>query len=344
MRVGLIIYGSLDTITGGYIYNRKLVDYLRSKNIIVKIFSQQKNLIKNNFSRVLIKDILEFSPDILLQDAMNYGSLFFFNKRLKKITNIPVITIIHQIRSNIFEKLYLNSVNGFIFNSQFTKNSVNNFIPNLKNSIIAYPGKDRLKCNITQETISLKSKDKKLKIVFVANLHPGKGLHILLKALTKIDTTLWQLTVIGNIYFDPRYTKKVLKMISKLGLQNNVNILGLLDIESLKNEIISHHLLAVPSYYESFGLVYAEAMGAGLPVIASKAGGANEIIMDTKNGFLISPGDVNRIKSCIVQLIENRSLLMQMSLSSLAQYENLASWEETMEKAHHFLQGQLLFD
>jgi glycosyltransferase involved in cell wall biosynthesis len=355
MRVGLIIYGSINTVTGGYIYDRKLVDYLRSQGVLVKIFSQTPasfiGLIRNNFSRKLIKEIIEFSPDVLLQDEMNFISLFLLNKKIKNIANFPIISIVHLLYSSSnrslfkffikkIEKIYLKSVNGFIFNSFSTQASVINSIGENINSLVAHPGKNRIKFDTAKDQISLKCSRKELMIIFIGNLIYGKGLHVLLEALSKIDINLWRLSVIGGLHFDLKYAQKILKMINNLKLGNNVKVLGLLDIENLKKELISHHVLAVPSYYESFGMVYSEAMGAGLPVIASKLGGTPEIVVDTINGFLVEPGDIERVRDSISKLIENRDLLVKMSLSSLSAYENMPSWDETMAKVYNFLHGR----
>lgn len=95
--------------------------------------------------------------------------------------------------------------------------------------------------------------------------------------------------------------------------------------------------MIVPSYFESYGIVYTEAMGAGIPVIACNTGGVPEIVQDTINGFLITPGDSTMLKEYIIQLIKNRDVLKKMSLSSLAAYQNFPSWDETMAKVHAFL-------
>lgn len=353
MRIGLIIYGSIDTITGGYIYDKKLIDYLRSKDVFVKIFSQQQTnifgLIKHNFSSTIAKEIIEFAPNILLQDEMNFISLFLLNRKLKKMGNFSIISIVHLLSSNqnincIFryfikkiESMYLKSVDGFIFNSFSTKASVINIVGKYQNSVLAYPGKDRFKFDITKSQVSNKCASKEFMIIFIGNLLYGKGLHVLLQALAKIDTALWRLSIIGGLHFDLKYTDKILKMITYLNLDKNVKVLGSLDIENVKSELLSHHVLAVPSYYESFGIVYAEAMGAGLPVIACKSGGAQEIVADKINGFLVAPGDIVMVRDSISKLIENRKLLKKMSLSSLAAYENMSSWDETMEKVYSFL-------
>lgn len=93
----------------------------------------------------------------------------------------------------------------------------------------------------------------------------------------------------------------------------------------------------MPSYFESYGIVYTEAMGAGIPVIASKTGGVPEIVNNEINGFLISPGDTTMLRDYILKLIENRDLLKKMSFSSLAAYQNFPSWNDSMAKIYEFL-------
>lgn len=353
MRVGLIIYDSLNTTTGGYIYDYKLIEYLRSQGVLVKIFSQKKKnfwgLIRNNYSKKLINQIIEFSPDVLLQDEMNFNSLFILNKKLRKIGGFSIISIVHLLQANALhnfgfrwitkkmEHIYLKSVDGYIFNSLSTKKAITKIIGECNKSLIAYPGKDRLTMNIIKDNIRLKCQNNKLLIIFIGNLLYNKGLHVLLQALSQIDNNFWQLSIVGGLHVDLKYTRKILKMIHDFKLKDNVKIHGLLDIKNLRKELISHHILIVPSYFESYGIVYAEAMGAGIPVIASKTGGVPEIVNDTINGFLITPGDTAMLRNCIIKLIKNRELLIQMSFSSLSAYQTFPSWNETMAKVYMFL-------
>ncbi|WP_412757146.1 glycosyltransferase family 4 protein [Legionella bozemanae] len=353
MRVGFILYGSLTTTTGGYIYDYKLVEYLRAHGVVVKIFSQEKKnfwgLIRNNFSKKLINEIIEFSPDVLLQDEMNFNSLFILNKRLKAMGNFPIISIVHLLQANALhnflfkwftkkiEGIYLKSVNGFIFNSISTEQSISKIIGTNHNSLIAYPGKDRLQLNRIKDDIGFKYQDTKLMIIFIGNLLYNKGLHLLLQALSQVDSHSWQLSIVGGLDFDVKYTRKIFKMITYLKLEKNIKIHGSLDIKHLKKELLSHHVLIVPSYFESYGIVYTEAMGAGIPVIACNTGGVPEIVHDTINGFLITPGDSTMLKEHIIKLINNRDLLKKMSLSSLAAYQNFPSWNETMANVYAFL-------
>lgn len=347
MRIGLVIYGSLDTVTGGYIYDKKLVQFLYDNHCEVKIFSQYNGsfikVVQNNFSKKSLDDIIDFSPDILLQDKMNYASLFFLNKKIKKYASFPIISIVHAMNSfkNIFlakiEKNYLNAVDGFIFNSFSTKTRVENKIGVATSHTVAYPGKNNYQFDITEKDIFEKANVSPIKIIFVANLLFNKGLHVLLKALSQIDCRRWELSVVGNVECDKYYFQQILKMIKYLKLIKNVNILGPLHGEFLKTMMQNQHIFVVPSYDESFGLVYAEAMGAGLPIIASGSGGAIEIVEQDVNGFLVTPGQVDEVRDLLLKLIENKALLIQMSLASLSRYQRLATWEDSMKNVFAFL-------
>ncbi|MEK9163446.1 MAG: glycosyltransferase family 1 protein, partial [Chloroflexota bacterium] len=131
MRIGLIIYNSLDTISGGYLYDRKLVEHLRKCGDEVEIISLPYRNYVTHLIHNLQSPISDHSHfDILLQDELNHPSLFLLNRFIKG--RYPIISIVHHLRiseqhpswQNMFygviERAYLNSVDGFIFNSEAT--------------------------------------------------------------------------------------------------------------------------------------------------------------------------------------------------------------------------------
>ena len=161
MRIGLVVYGSLDTLSGGYWYDRKLVEYLRSQGDTVEITSLPwRNYaahLMDNFRFRLPEDL-----DLLIQDELNHPSLIFANRGKHPY---PVISLVHHLRcselrpewQNVFyrmvEKKYLQSVDGFIFNSKTTEYVVNSLIENKKPSLVAYPPTDRFGEPIFEEEI-----------------------------------------------------------------------------------------------------------------------------------------------------------------------------------------------
>jgi hypothetical protein len=150
MHIGLVIYGSLDTLSGGYLYDRKLVEYLRAQGDTVEIIS----LPWRNYAAHLTDNLnfrLPGKLDILIQDELNI-SLIAANRGKHPY---PVISLVHHLRSSelrpnwqnafyrLVERKYLNSVDGFIFNSKTTERVVNSLVENGKPAVIAYPPTDR---------------------------------------------------------------------------------------------------------------------------------------------------------------------------------------------------------
>src|SRR3989304_4240199 len=169
MRIGLVIYGALDILSGGYLYDRKLVEYLRAQGDTVEIIS----LPWRNYASHLTDNFSFKSPanlDILIQDELNHPSLIAANCWKHPY---PIISLVHHLRCSelrpkwqndlyrVVEKKYLQSVDGFIFNSQTTKRVVNSLIGNSKPEVVAYPPTDRFGEAISENEIIERAKNDK---------------------------------------------------------------------------------------------------------------------------------------------------------------------------------------
>jgi glycosyltransferase involved in cell wall biosynthesis len=116
-----------------------------------------------------------------------------------------------------------------------------------------------------------------------------------------------------------------------------VALLGPLSDELLAERLAASHVLAVPSSYEGFGIVYLEGMGFGLPAIASTAGGAGEIIANGQTGFLVEPGDTAALAQHVQGLGRDRARLSEMSVAAWRRYGELPTWSAGMDRVGEFL-------
>ena len=357
MHIGLILYGSLNKLSGGYLYDRKLVAYLQERGDSVEIISlpwrNYLNHLRDNFSSGLCRRLVRLRADVLLQDELNHPSFFMLNRRLREQINYPVISIVHLLRSseghpvwqNYFyrqvERLYLSSVDGFIYNSLTTRQAVEQLLmgPEVQKrpNIVAYPGGDRLHPEISAAEITHRAQSDILQLLFLGNVIPRKGLHILLKALKQLSTDQWKLTVIGDTRAEPSYARAINHQITQDGLAKNVSFAGIVSDDELVNYMKTSHLLVMPSSYEGYGIVYSESMGFGLPAIGTTEGAAWEIITHNRDGFLISPGDVIALTSYLTELAQNRQHLLEMSLAAYNRYRSLPTWEECTKTIRTFL-------
>jgi glycosyltransferase involved in cell wall biosynthesis len=363
MKIGLVIYGSLDTLSGGYLYDRKLVEYLRSQRDTVEIISLPwRNYVAHlmdNFSfrlpvsNVIARRVLfptKQSPnnqkfDILIQDELNHPSLIVANQGKHPY---PVISLVHHLRcselrpewQNAFyrwiEKKYLHSVDGFIFNSKTTKKVVNGLVDHGKPSIVAYPPTDRFGESISENELIKRAKSDELRIMFLGNVIYRKGLHTLLEAVTKLQMPI-TVNIVGSLNSEHVYTRRIQEFIAAKDLSSFVFLHGSMDEDSLKQILKQSHVLVVPSSYEGFGIVYLEGMSFGLPAIGTTAGAAGEIISDGVDGFLIQPGDADLLASRLKSLNEKREILIQMSLAARSRYLRQPKWEESTRQIREFL-------
>jgi glycosyltransferase involved in cell wall biosynthesis len=105
----------------------------------------------------------------------------------------------------------------------------------------------------------------------------------------------------------------------------------------LAQRLAHSHLLAVPSSYEGFGIVYLEGMWFGLPAIATSAGAAREIISPGRDGFLVPPGDPETLSDCLRRLAQDRGQLCAMALAAHRRAARHPTWEEGAASIHAFL-------
>ena len=344
MRIGFVIYGSLATVSGGYLYDRKLVEYLRAQGDTVKIIS----LPWRNYAAHLTDNLhfrLPEGLDILIEDELNHPSLIAANIGKHPY---PIVSLVHHLRcselrpawQNSFyrfvERKYLQSVDGFIFNSKTTKSVASGLLDEEKPNIVAYPPTDRFGEAITESEICERAKSSELRILFLGNVIFRKGLHTLLKAV-KGQRSKVRVDVVGGLSAEPAYAKQIQEFITENSLSSFVFLHGALDNQPLIEMYRQAHVLVVPSSYEGFGIVYLEGMGFGLPAVGTTAGAASEIITHGEDGYLIKPDDAADLANILNELATNRDLLIRLSLNAVRRYEAQSKWDETAKRIRDFL-------
>ena len=352
MRIALVIYGSLSSLSGGYLYDRMLVEYLESQGDDVKVISipnkSYPSNIADNWSTDLTNIMNDLDIDLMLQDELNHPSLFYVNKKIR--ANYPIISIVHHLRSNEargritnwmyqkIEKSYLQSVDGYIFNSNTTKRSVGRLTNLDKPYVVSSPGGDRFNTRVTRESVSTRvSSHDSLNIIFVGNLIPRKQLIVLVEALGLIKNDHWHLDVVGKTDVDPRYFDGVSTLVTNLNLGSRITFLGALSDIELSERLNNSDLLVVPSSWEGFGIVYLEGMAFGLPAIATTEGAAQEIIQHGQNGYLIAKGDSKALASHLQSLIKDPQTLIDMSWKALDTYLGYPTWKDSAINSRDFL-------
>jgi glycosyltransferase involved in cell wall biosynthesis len=350
----LVIYGSLETLSGGYLYDRKLVEHLRQQGDTVEVVSlPRRDYARNlgdNLSVSLHRRLAGLHVDLLMQDELNHPSLFWLNRRLRGRVAYPLVSIVHHLRSSelrpgwqnrlyaVVERAYLHSVDGFVYNSQTTRAAVEVLAGTGHPGVVAYPAADHLGVRTSEEEIARGARQPgALRLIFVGNLIPRKGVHTLLAALARLPEGSVHLDICGSLDADAVYAAAIRRQIAALGLQAAVRLHGEVDAPALGDLLRSAQLLVAPSTYEGFGIVYLEAMSFGLPCIGTTVGAASEVIDDGETGFLVPPGDPEALADRLHQLAVDADLRERMALAARRRYLSHPTWERTGAEIRQFL-------
>jgi len=159
-------------------------------------------------------------------------------------------------------------------------------------------------------------------IMFIGRDLKRKGFEYLLRALPLLDREA-KLIVAGG---KDEYYQNLAK---ELKQERNVSFIG--DVPGMEKYLSASDVFVFPTFYEGFSLATVEAAACGLPVIAAKANGTEELVKNGENGFLLEKRDPNEIAGRLNLLMRDKELLRKMSKS--ARKSSLEySWEKVAKR------------
>ena len=170
-----------------------------------------------------------------------------------------------------------------------------------KDKIIYVPyGVDRSRFEVCDVE---KNNNKNIQFLFIGRVEAAKGIYYILEAFRQLSDLNIELTVVGSVDCD----KKMLDI-----YQKNVKFVGVKSKEEIPKIYRDADVYIMPSLWEGFSLTLFEAMISGLPVIASQNSGAEGIITDYEQGFIIKTGSIEEIKEKILWFVKNSDKIKGM--------------------------------
>lgn len=344
MRIALVVAGDLDSLSGGYLYDRKLVSFLEASGHDVEVVS----LPVTSYSRQLLENVCGHARrlsafDIVLEDGLAHPSLPVANWRLET----PTVALLHMLRSRTVaddiwgrfvegvEARFLRSVDAAVHNSAATRRDARRLGCPLPD-IVAQPGGDRFAPEVDADESRRRARSGPLELCFLGTLVERKGLDILVEGLARTDVD-WRLTVVGDPAADPEYVTTVRRRIGRLGVDDRVQFAGRLDDTALTARLRAADVLALPSRYEPFGIAYLEGMSFGCVPLATTEGGASEFVTDGVSGMVVPPEPA--AVAAALDALSDRNRLERMQGAARRAYERQPTWAESLDRIERFLRA-----
>lgn len=158
--------------------------------------------------------------------------------------------------------------------------------------------------------------------LFVGRLTRRKGVRYILQSLVNTKASC---VIVG----DGPEREKLEQLSRRLKISDRVLFTGFVPVQELRKWYVNAGFFVFPSVADAFPLSILEAMSSGLPVIASRIPGLDEIVVDNYNGFTVSPGNVEAFESRIEVLSEDTSLQRKMGDNARRMMERKFSWQKT---------------
>ena len=176
-------------------------------------------------------------------------------------------------------------------------------------------------------------------ILSVGTLIPRKGHDVLLRALSRLTDLDWALTIVGEPR-DPVHAHGLTALAVELGIAQRVTFAGGLDDAALEAAYARSDIFALATHWEGYGMAAAEALARGLPC-AITAGGAIADVVPRAACVLAQPGDHASLSRALRRVIFDPALRTQMANAAWAAGQALPRWEDRaaafvteLERAH----------
>jgi glycosyltransferase involved in cell wall biosynthesis len=241
-----------------------------------------------------IPSIVKFAGDLTwersvsnLKNLPRYEDIFSFNMKAKFLKR--------------FEQYVLNNFDYIIATSGFQMKTLIDIYQFSVKKLVRLPNFIDL-TEYEKKTPKNKS-DRKIQILNVCRFARWKRIDLCIQMFSKLNNENLELKIVGS---GNTLLEKELKDLCKdLNVAERVVFVGEVNPVEISRHFIEADIFLSTTVYEPFGIVFVEAMAAGLPIVATKVGGIPEIVPDGKAGFLIDPNDIDDMAEKLQILIKN---------------------------------------
>ena len=324
-EIVFVVPGRLDQLTGGYLFDRRIVEGLRARGRTVRVIElgpkadgAQLAALAEDTKTVVDGLALADHARVRVAQARRLRLIAFVHGPLAQETGLAPAAAKWAVE---LEAGLLSRVSGVLCQSRRTADAVESYGISHERIAVVPPGTAKPASPPGPRRSSVRA------LLCVANLVPRKGHELLVEALARIRDLDWRLSCVGSLQRDPATARAVRRLIRTTGLGRRITLAGECPPQSIARAYRAADAFVLPSFHEGYGMVYAEAMVHGLPVIATTAGAIPETV-PPEAGLLVPPGDPAALARAVRRIIAQPVLAARLAMGSRAMGLRLPDWAQ----------------
>ena len=324
-----IVPGRLDQLTGGYLYDHKIIDGLRTLGHPIRVIE-----LASHNRETALAELSDGTTTVIdglaLLDLEQAVTAHWHRLRLVGLIHHPLaeetgLPRIAAKRLRRLETVMLRRFCGVICPSSKTAVAVESYGIPFDRILVIPPGTAKPRWPLRPRHGPLRS------LLCVASLIPRKGHQVLVAALSRVRNLDWQLLCIGSLDRDPRTAGATRQMISKVGLGDRISLAGEQPPHLVMRAYRAADIFVLSSFHEGYGMAFAEALAHGLPIIATHAGAIPDTVPH-EAGLLVPPGNPGALAQALRRMITRPEVASGLAAGSRAAGARLPDWRQAASR------------
>jgi glycosyltransferase involved in cell wall biosynthesis len=339
--VVFLVPGRLDTRTGGYEYDRRIVNGLRDRGWTVAVRALDDSFPEPPASALDEADaVLAAIPDdtIVMIDGLACSAMPGPVER--HASRLAIVPIVHALiasevgidaaaaaRRAEGERRALGKAHAIVVAGPALVEPLVQMGIDPQRIAVVRPGTDP--APLARGSRS----DAALHLVMVATINPGKGHEILFRALSMLRDRSWRLTCAGSLDRHPDSALRLRALLVELSLDSRVTLAGELGPGDISALYDGADVFVLPTLSETHPLVIGEALARGLPIVSTCVGAIPALVGtgDEAAGLLVAAGNADLFADALARVIDDGSLRARLAENARRKRDSLRTWEQAVQ-------------
>jgi glycosyltransferase involved in cell wall biosynthesis len=336
MRISLVTLGDPATLTGGYLYHRRMADSAAANDASLTFVSfpewpfPSPALAGAAVSRRLVRQ----RPDVVVLDSIAVAFAAPWLWRYPR----PLAAMVHQrpggidhgrprtALQTIADMAAYRRCDRILVASETLVDELAGRGIRRESVAVVAPGRDL--APVEASSLDLR-RGRRVGLLCVGNWVERKGITDLLRAFITLPEDLATLHLVGDHEVDSRYAARVRELLAHDDLAGRVVCHGPVASRRVAEMYAAADVFVLASTREPYGTVYGEAMAAGLPVVGWRAGNLPHLARHERDALIVEPGDIEGLAASLRRLCEDDELRNRLSVSAGARAGSFPTWEES---------------